>query len=53
MTALRTKPEQELGTDPQRSDTDNDGLNDLWESMYTQTVQTPGWGCDFVRPPEW
>jgi len=39
---LTNQQEQELKTDPQRSDTDNDGLNDLWESKYTQTVQTPG-----------
>ena len=34
---LTNQAEQELGTDPQRSDSDNDGLNDRWESMYTQT----------------
>ena len=39
---LTNQQEQELKTDPQRSDTDNDGLNDLWESMYTRTVQAVG-----------
>ena len=39
---LTNQAEQELGTDPQRSDSDNDGLNDRWESLYTTTVQTPG-----------
>ena len=39
---LTNQAEQELGTDPQRADTDNDGLNDRWESLYTMTVQTPG-----------
>jgi len=39
---LTNQAEQVLGTDPQRSDTDNDNLNDLWESMYTQTVQVGG-----------
>ncbi len=44
---LTNQAEQELGTDPQRSDTDNDGLNDLWESRYTQVVQGPG-GIDVM-----
>jgi hypothetical protein len=39
---LTNQAEQELGTDPQRADTDNDGLNDRWESQYTTSVQTPG-----------
>ena len=39
---LTNQAEQELGTDPQRADTDNDGLNDRWESLYTTSVQTPG-----------
>lgn len=47
---LTNQQEQELGTDPQRSDTDNDGLNDLWESMYTQTVQTPGGDVTLFNP---
>ncbi|MDP6865195.1 MAG: hypothetical protein QGG96_07295 [Candidatus Poseidoniaceae archaeon] len=49
--------EQELGTDPRRADTDNDGLNDKWESSYTHDIVTPtgnvtmfnplsgNWGC--------
>ncbi len=39
---LTNQAEAELGTDPQRADTDNDGLNDRWESLYTMGVQTPG-----------
>ena len=32
--------EMELGTDPRRNDTDGDGLNDKWESLYTFTMVT-------------
>ena len=39
---MTNQAEQELGTDPQRADTDNDGLNDRWESLYTTSVQTGG-----------
>ena len=35
---LTNTQEQELGTDPKRSDTDSDGLNDRWESMHTYVV---------------
>ena len=49
--------EQALGTDPMRADTDNDGLNDKWESQYSYEEITPAgnvtlfdplsgnWGC--------
>ena len=47
---LTNQAEQELGTDPQRADSDNDGLNDRWESMYTQTVQTPGGDVTLFNP---
>ncbi|MBT5619084.1 MAG: hypothetical protein HOJ71_08455, partial [Euryarchaeota archaeon] len=47
---LINKIEEELGTDPQRSDTDNDGLNDRWESLYTMTVQTPGGDVTLFDP---
>jgi hypothetical protein len=47
---LINKIEEELGTDPQRSDTDNDGLNDRWESLYTMTVQTPGGDVTLFNP---
>ena len=47
---LTNQAEQELGTDPQRADTDNDNLNDLWESMYTRTVQTPGGDVTLFDP---
>ena len=47
---LTNKIEEELGTDPQRSDTDNDGLNDLWESLYTMTVQTTGGDVTLFDP---
>ena len=39
---LTNTVEQELGTDPQRADTDNDGLNDRWESLYSTEVTTVG-----------
>jgi hypothetical protein len=32
--------EMELGTDPRRNDTDGDGLNDKWESLYTFEMVT-------------
>jgi hypothetical protein len=32
--------EMELGTDPRRNDTDGDGLNDKWESLYTFDMST-------------
>jgi len=34
---LTNTQEQELGTDPKRSDSDSDGLNDRWESLHTYT----------------
>ena len=47
---LTNQAEQELGTDPQRADTDNDGLNDRWESLYTMAVQTPGGEVTLFNP---
>ncbi|MDA8749182.1 hypothetical protein N9M68_03495, partial [Candidatus Poseidonia alphae] len=47
---LTNQAEQELGTDPQRADTDNDGLNDRWESQYTMVRQTPGGDVTFFNP---
>lgn len=47
---LTNQAEQDLGTDPQRADTDNDGLNDRWESQYTMTVQTPGGDVVLFNP---
>ncbi|HJL97471.1 MAG TPA: hypothetical protein QF401_04900, partial [Candidatus Poseidoniaceae archaeon] len=47
---LTNKAEEELGTDPQRSDTDNDGLNDRWESIYSYSVQTPGGDVTLFNP---
>ncbi len=47
---LTNQAEQELGTDPQRADTDNDGLNDRWESLYTMVVQTPGGEVTLFNP---
>ena len=47
---LTNKAEEELGTDPQRSDTDNDGLNDRWESIYSHSVQTPGGDVTLFNP---
>ena len=38
---LTNEQEAELGTDPQRADTDNDGLNDRWESLYGMNVSSP------------
>ena len=39
---LTNQQEYELNTDPQRYDTDNDGLNDRWESLYMTEVQVTG-----------
>jgi len=47
---LTNAAEAELGTDPQRADTDNDGLNDRWESLYTMGVQTPGGEVTLFNP---
>ena len=47
---LTNEQEAELGTDPQRSDTDKDGLNDRWESLYTTTVATPGGDVTLFDP---
>ena len=49
--------------DPQRADTDNDGLNDRWESLYTMNVSSPdgtvmlfnplsgNWDCTLLNGP--
>ena len=42
--------EQDLGTDPQRADTDNDGLNDRWESLYSTVVTTVGGDVTLFDP---
>ena len=47
---LTNQAEQELGTDPQRADTDNDGLNDRWESLYTMVRSTPGGDVTLFNP---
>jgi hypothetical protein len=47
---LTNQAEQDLGTDPQRADTDNDGLNDRWESQYTMVVQTPAGEVTLFNP---
>ena len=39
---LTNQVEQNLSTDPQRSDTDNDGLNDRWESLHTTVIEVTG-----------
>ena len=39
---LTNQQEYELNTDPQRYDTDNDGLNDRWESLYMTEVEVTG-----------
>jgi hypothetical protein len=33
--------EASLGTNPNLQDSDGDGLNDRWDSLYTYTVETP------------
>ena len=60
---LTNEQEAELGTDPQRADSDNDGLNDRWESLYTMEVSSPdgtitlfnplsgNWGCTLLNGP--
>lgn len=47
---LTNQAEQDLGTDPQRADTDNDGLNDRWESRYTMVVQSPAGEVTLFNP---
>lgn len=59
---LTNTMEQELGTDPQRADTDNDGLNDRWEATYTYEATSPegiivmfnplsgNWDCPLLDP---
>ena len=59
---LTNQQEAEIGTNPTVSDSDGDGLNDRWESLYTETIQTPqgpvtlldplnpNWGCALLTP---
>ncbi len=59
---LTNEQEAAIGTNPTASDSDGDGLNDRWESLYTETVQTPqgpvtlldplnpNWGCPLLSP---
>ena len=59
---LTNQQESEIGTNPTVSDSDGDGLNDRWESLYTETIQTPqgpitlldpldpNWGCPLLTP---
>lgn len=59
---LTNEQEAAIGTNPTTSDSDGDGLNDRWESLYTETVQTPqgpvtlldplnpNWGCPLLTP---
>ena len=47
---LTNQQEQELETDPQRSDTDNDGLNDKWESIYMIEIEIPGGSFTLFDP---
>ena len=59
---LTNEQEAAIGTNPTVSDSDGDGLNDRWESLYTETVQTPqgevtlldplnpNWGCPLLTP---
>ena len=59
---LTNEQEAAIGTNPTASDSDGDGLNDRWESLYTETVQTPqgpvtlldplnpNWGCPLLTP---
>jgi len=42
--------EQDLGTDPRRADSDNDGLNDKWESTYVHTVEVAGTNFTMFNP---
>ena len=42
--------EMELGTDPRRNDTDGDGLNDKWESLYTFTMTTASGEVELLDP---
>lgn len=47
---LTNQVEQNLSTDPQRSDTDNDGLNDRWESLHTMTIEVTGGNITLFDP---
>ena len=47
---LTNQVEQTLSTDPQRSDTDNDGLNDRWESLHTITIEVTGGNITLFDP---
>ncbi len=47
---LTNQAEQELGTDPQRADSDNDGLNDKWESTYMIEIEIPGGSFTLFDP---
>ena len=38
---LTNEQEAAIGTNPTVQDSDGDGLNDRWESLYTEVVQTP------------
>ena len=47
---LTNQVEQNLSTDPQRSDTDNDGLNDRWESLHTTVIEVTGGNLTLFDP---
>ena len=59
---LTNEQEAAIGTNPTVQDSDGDGLNDRWESLYTEVVQTPqgpvtlldplepNWGCSLLTP---
>ena len=52
---LTNEQEAAIGTNPTASDSDGDGLNDRWESLYTETVQTPQGPVTLLDPlnPNW
>ena len=42
--------EAALGTNPNLQDSDGDGLNDRWESLYTYTIETPQGSIKLLDP---
>jgi hypothetical protein len=47
---LTNTEEANLGTDPRKPDSDDDGLNDRWEAMYTTVVNWNGENITMFNP---
>ena len=46
---LTNTEEAALGTKPMDSDSDDDGLNDKWESMYVHEIDTPAGAVSYTH----